>query len=670
MEAKLIINLTDENGQGLANKIILVQIKDKLYNVTTNDKGIAIFKYSAAAGNYDVLLSVYDDDTYYASNASTKITIKKASTKIKAPSVRSYLTCSTYVIVNLTDSKGRALAAKHVYLVISGKTYTGITNRKGVAKIKVPTTIGNFNIKVNFDGDENYSSSSIITKLKITKMKTSLIVPAVNSIITKNTYLKIVLKNVFGVRLANKIVSVTIGKKTYNLRTDKTGLAKLLFAKKLGTFKCTVKFKADDKFAASINTSKVVISKCPTLINAPKISFNSSQYGVLKIVLSNIHGNPLKRTPLIVGIPDVKKVFKVKTNDNGLAVLKVNCPKSYDIVVKYVGNKKYKPKAIWSKLVVKREMVKFNDVLEVAEILRNYISKKKSLPSNVKYKNYNFTTAQFSYLMAMAINHIPSNNKNDIVLIGALAPKKQSGEIYDTVYKDDFLKIAKKLTGSYINHRNPGYVKHSFYDVPYKVYTAAFSGILNFYRDNKKLPNYSLFTMADFVKIKNTGKYTFYLTSDNIAGKKSDLNMLKRLANALKSKGYQAIIVGIGPDIHNKAYRYGCTGENSVLLCCFGGVDVGCIEEWAGDLSVGDGVFVNNYNGAHVLGLWYSKPYGASTSLNSKVGIAWDADYGHPLSNPAEYMSQNKISYIETGTISSACALLKEGKMGGPKLIR
>ena len=270
--------------------------------------------------------------------------------------------------------------------------------------------------------------------------------------------------------------------------------------------------------------------------------------------------------------------------------------------------------------------------------------------------------------MAVAIKNIAKKDKSDIVLIAALPPSKPIGEIYDSVSKKSYIKIAKKATGSTLNHQDPSYIKYSFYKIPYKVYTASFAGILKYYGGNKRLPNYSLFTDAEYIKVSNSKKYTFYLTTDNIAGKKSEFKMIKKLAKALRSKGYQAIIVGIGPDIHNNAYKYGCTGKKSVLLACFGGVDVGCIEEWAGDLSHGS--FGKNYKGAHVLGLWYSKPYGSSANIHKPVKRAWDANYGFALKNPAKYMSKHKISYIETGTVSSACKKLKAGKMGGPKLIK
>lgn len=668
-EGKLNINLTDENGLGVSNKTISVQIGEDISNLSTDENGVAVFKYSNSAGSYKVNISFNGDEYYAPSNATTKITITKSSTKLKVPNVRSYLTTSTYVTATLTDSNGNALANKTVSFVISKKTYNATTNGKGIAKIKIPTKIGNYSVSIKFAGDGNLIASSASSKVIITKMKTHLSVPVVKSYMTRNTYLKITLKNVYGKALANKTVSVILPKKTYNLRTDANGVAKLYFSKKVRTVKCTIKFKATNYFYAASNSSKVIITKTPTVIKAPKVTFNSTKYGQLIINLTDIDGKALGKKELTVSIPSLKKVFKVKTNAKGIATLKFNGPRSYDIVVKYAGDKNYAAKSVKSKFVINSVRVKFNDVIGAAELLRDYIAENKSLPSRITYKNNTFTPAQLSYLMAVAINHITKSNKNDIILIAVSNPKS-SGEIYDTVYKKNYLKIVNSAVGSSINHKTPQYIKHSIYKVPYKVYTASFSRILTFYKSNKKLPLYSLFTNSEYKKVSNSSKYTFYLTTDNIAGKKADLKMLKSLANALKSKGYEAVIVGIGPDIHNVAYRYGCTGNNSVLLCCFGGVDVGCIEEWTGDLSVNGRYFVENYEGAHVLALWYSKPYGASASLYKPIGRAWDADYGFGLKNPAKYMADHKISFIETGTVSSACNLLKAGKMGGPKLIK
>ena len=137
-EGKLNINLTDENGLGVSNKTISVQIGEDISNLSTDENGVAVFKYSNSAGSYKVNISFNGDEYYAPSNATTKITITKSSTKLKVPNVRSYLTTSTYVTATLTDSNGNTLANKTVSFVISKKTYNATTNGKGIAKIKIP----------------------------------------------------------------------------------------------------------------------------------------------------------------------------------------------------------------------------------------------------------------------------------------------------------------------------------------------------------------------------------------------------------------------------------------------------------------------------------------------------------------------------------------------------
>lgn len=671
-ECELEIGLVDSNNSTLSNKTISVKVNEIEENLTTDDNGIAIFKFSGDVGTYDVSISFDGDESYAPSSASTTVTITKSSTEINVKNVRSYLTCPTYINLTLVDSKGGAIANKNVTVIVAGKSYKTVTDSKGMAQVEIPTKVGNYTVSVQFAGDKNYMNSSASSTVEITKMKTSIVAPNVKSYMAYNTYLTITLKNVYGDVLSNKPITVKLNKKTYNLTTDSKGVAKLKFDRKVGTYKCTINFKETGTYYGASKSSQVVITKTPVTISAPtSINIKSNRYAKILITLKDVKGKLLKNKTLTITIQSNKKKYTVKTNSEGVVTFRFNGPKSNNLTIKFAGDKKtYNSKSLKVKIKVTPIKVKFNDVVGAANKLLNHISKNKALPSYIVYKENNFTTAELSYLMAVAIKHIDKRNYNDIVLVAASTPKNSSGEIYDTVYKKNYLKIANKAVGSSIRHSTPAYIKHSFYKVPYKVYTAEFSRALSFYKSNKRLPKYVLFTNSEFVKVSNSSKYTFYLTTDNIAGKKKDLKMLKKLRAALKSKGYNAVIIGIGPDIHNIAYRYGCTGKDSVLLACFGGVDVGCIEEWTGELKNSNRNFVENYDGAHVLGLWYTKPYGASSNVHKRIGRAWDANYGHPLKNPAKYMEKHKISYIQTGKVTTACNLLKAGKMGGPKLIK
>lgn len=664
------ISLTDSNGLYLSNKTLSVLVNENIYNLTTNDSGIAVFNFISSSGAYNLNISFDGDDNYSSSNVASSISITKSSTQFNLADTRGYLTVSNYISTTLLDSKGHTLKNKKVRVTVNGTSYNATTNSYGVAKIKVANKIGTFNVKVSFLGDENYTSSSRSAKLVISKMKVNLKAPSVVAYVTGTPYLTINLTNVYGNPLSNKKVTVKTSRKTFTLTTNSNGIAKLKFKNKIASYNCNIQFKATSNFYGSSVSSKLTVKKMPTKIKAPAVTVKSTVYGKIVVSLKNQYNHGLKNKKLTVRVTELKKTYTFKTNSSGEFVFKFNGPRSYNLVIKYKGSSNYAASSLKTKITVKAVKYKLSDIVGAAGKLASYVSKNKKLPENIVYNKNNFTVTQLSYLMAVAVKNINSKNYNNITLIAVPKTYTSFGEIYDTVYKKNFVSIAKKVAGSSYNFKNKAYVTYSFYKVPYKVYTGAFSRILDFYRSNKRLPNYALFTNSEFVKVQNSSRYTFYLTTDNIAGKRADLKMLKSLAKTLKAKGYNAVIVGIGPDIHNLAYKFGCTGNNSVLLACFGGVDVGCIEEWAGDLGSNSRAFLKNYDGVHVLGLWYTKPYGASASLHSKIKRAWDADYGFTLSNPAQYMTKHKISYIQTGTVASACALLKAGKMGGPKLIK
>ncbi len=664
------ISLTDLNGLYLSNKTISVFINENIYNLTTNDSGIAVFNFISSSGTYNLNISFDGDENYSSSSADSSISITKSSTKINLADTRGYLTVSNYISATLLDSKGHTLKNKNIIIRVNGTVYNATTNAYGVVKIKVANKVGTFNVKVSFLGDKNYTSSSKTAKLVISKMKVNLKAPSVVAYMTGTPYLTINLTNVYGNPLSNKKVVVKTSKKSFTLTTNSNGIAKLKFKNKIASYNCKVLFKATSNFYGSSVSSKVTVKKMPTKIKAPAVTVKSTAYGKVVVSLKNHYNHALKNKKLTVRVSELKKTYTFKTNSTGEFVFKFNGPRSYNLVINYKGSSNYAASSLKTKITVKAVKYKLNDIVGAAGKLASYVGKNKKLPENIVYNRNNFTVSQLSYLMAVAVKNINGKNYNNITLIAIPKTYTSSGEIYDTVYKNNFVSIAKKVVGSSYNFKNKAYVTYSFYKVPYKVYTGAFSRILDFYKSNKRLPNYALFTNSEFVKVQNSTKYTFYLTTDNIAGKRADLKMLKSLAKTLKAKGYNAVIVGIGPDIHNLAYKFGCTGNNSVLLACFGGVDVGCIEEWAGDLGSNSQAFLKNYDGAHVLGLWYTRPYGASASLHSKIKRAWDADYGFTLSNPAKYMTKHKISYIQTGTVARACELLKAGKMGGPKLIK
>ncbi|MDO5850562.1 MAG: pseudomurein-binding repeat-containing protein [Methanobacteriaceae archaeon] len=324
-----------------------------------------------------------------------------------------------------------------------------------------------------------------------------------------------------------------------------------------------------------------------------------------------------------------------------------------------------------SSLELSSSSITLDMILDAATRFNNFVLENHGLPNTINVNGKNYGPEDFLYLMVSAIVDI-----NDGKTTKSYTAKSISGPCDErnsdwisslTITKANYVDLANRvrnfiLTNNTLIAPNYGTLSDGK-KADYAVYTAAFAGILAYYSNNKVLPSSYTFTntlfesydISDNLYKKKNGALTFYLTSDNIQTSTSDNNALKSIKAALEALGYKAVIVGVGPDYHYHAFEKGCTDSNSVLLCCFGGVDVGCIEEWTGELGKS---FVNNYKNANILSVFYNQPYGASANVNNYVEHAWDANYGWALNDPAQYMEQHGISYIQTGTVNQVISIL------------
>ena len=386
--------------------------------------------------------------------------------------------------------------------------------------------------------------------------------------------------------------------------------------------------------ASCVSLAKAVSSACSSKKVAPayvslsskKVDFRSYTYAFAKILSFYKSNKRLPNTCLIES-----KVFKSSTNN----------------------------------------AITLANVLTAAQVFNNYVLSKHGLPKSLTVGTTTCNTTEFIYLMVSAIKNINAGKTSatySVKKVSSPDKKRNSDWIKSTkVSKADYINLASNVL-NFINNngRASNYATLSnSKKADYTLYSMAFSGILTSYKSNKILPSAYIFdcsvfesySLSSLLSKKVNTNITFYLTSDNIKDVSSDNSALNQLKNTLVSLGYNAVVVGVGPNQHNNAYSKGCYGSNSVLLCCFGGVDVGCIEEWTGELS--NNWFPNIYGGANVLSVFYLNPYGSSANINDYVPTAWDANYGWALNNPAQYMESNGISYIQSGTVSDVCSILK-----------
>lgn len=234
---KFDIQILDESGKGISKKPVSINFKNKTKNVTTDSNGHAYFKLYAK-GTYTLTYS-FNVDGYAPISGSKKVTIVGSSaSKLEGSNYVAYVGAKNPFEVTLSAG-GIKLPNQKVVFTFKGKKYTKTTNSKGVATLPIGSKIkGTYTIKYAFKGAANAKPVSAKAKITIKKgMPTGI----VNQKIyvyrpMKATPFVIKYRDVRGDPIPYKTVVFKINKKTYKVKTDKTGLAKINIKERKGSY--------------------------------------------------------------------------------------------------------------------------------------------------------------------------------------------------------------------------------------------------------------------------------------------------------------------------------------------------------------------------------------------------------------------------------------------------
>lgn len=160
-----------------------------------------------------------------------------------------------------------------------------------------------------------------------------------------DAYFKVKLSTSEGKALASKTVKITINKKTYTVKTDKTGIAKVkvnLITKK--TYSVAVKFAGDSNYKSISKTGTIVVKagskKAKITSSNLKVKKNTKKTYSFKLLTSANKAIKSAKVHVILN----GKTYTVKTNTKGVAKLsfKLSTVKKYAITMKFLGNSNYK----------------------------------------------------------------------------------------------------------------------------------------------------------------------------------------------------------------------------------------------------------------------------------------------------------------------------------------
>ena len=290
------VTLKDIGGNAVANQWIKVEIAGNVYKILTDSNGQSSITFNLSCGDYEVAISYSGNKNYFGSTANSTIRIK--TTIIENDSLtKTYNSKYAIKLLNTSDAT----------FILNGVLYDVKTDENGFAYINILEKAGEYKLTIinNWNGENITKTINVVPRL------------GGNSDISKyylgSKNYQVCVLNDDGDIASGVYVKITIGGKTYNVKTNKNGIATLKLTQKPNKYTITALYNG---FKVS---NKVVIK---TTIITKNLSKKKAKTAKFTVKLLNSNGKILKSK--IATIKFKGKTYKVKTNSKGIAKLTIN----------------------------------------------------------------------------------------------------------------------------------------------------------------------------------------------------------------------------------------------------------------------------------------------------------------------------------------------------------
>ena len=258
------------------------------------------------------------------SNTENNLTKTTSKIFIKSNRIKSRDTITLY----LKDSNNIPLKNKKIKINLNSKTYSILTDSKGTANLKLTLVPKKYPINIEFEGDEDFNSTSKRTEIYVSKLSTK--IRFYSNFVVKKGHLYIYLLGKDGEGVSDKL-KITIRKKTFIKNTNKNGRIGIKINLKPGTYPIIVKYKGNTYFNPSSKKLKFHVTKSLKFYLANNKLIKN---GYLRIYLKNGERSAISKKKFLIKIG--KQKYYKKTNGEGIIVLKVDVPaNTYNVMVKY-----------------------------------------------------------------------------------------------------------------------------------------------------------------------------------------------------------------------------------------------------------------------------------------------------------------------------------------------
>ena len=264
-----------------------------------------------SAGTYTFTVLCPETDNYNAADATTNVTVEKATITVNI--VASDVTYPADVVVYVVaDVDGK-------YNFTIGTTTEEIDLEAGVAKeLKYPgLSAGTYDITVACAESENYAAVTQSANVTVNKVEnTNITVEATSPVVGDNATVSVTLP-----ADATGNVTVTLGNETYTAEVINGTASVTIPTDTVGNYTATVSYSGDDNYAPASSEVSIRV-KVQGVIIAENIKRGVNSPYDYYATLVDADGNPVNGVELTFTING--KTYKATTNESGIATVSAN----------------------------------------------------------------------------------------------------------------------------------------------------------------------------------------------------------------------------------------------------------------------------------------------------------------------------------------------------------
>lgn len=455
--------LKDETGKAIANKKLILKIASKTHVGYTNNKGEAKFKISIPKeGNYQADVSFAGDDIdYYGSRASSKVIIKKQSSKIIASNFNMIPKMAEYYTITLKDAFGNKLTNQKVTFKVNNKVYNVKTNSKGVAKIKLKfNKQKTYKINIKFAGNNKYKSAQKTNtiKVKYSSKIAKLLTPSITIPPKTTKSYVIILKGINNKGIAKQKINIKLNGKKFTKKTNSKGQAiiKIKFNSQK-KYKISASYKGNKIYKKASSSGKINVLKTTTKFITPFTKILPNEEKSYTVTLKTSSGKALAKQKINIKINS--KIYTKTTNNKGQASIKIkfNKENTYSVFLNYKGTSIYKSSKATGKITVEKlatQLISYDRTFSKNSKDNYEVTLKDKYGNRLPNQKIIFTLNDQSYLKVTDNNgkakiNISSTSQTSLNILTKYAGNMK----YKSLEKHNKITISNKTNTTFIDDK-------------------------------------------------------------------------------------------------------------------------------------------------------------------------------------------------------------------------